>query len=279
MDIKYLTNFFHIALALLPVAILQDIPVASPLTDFMQQHKDLKSISSRVDTIGHSFLALLRTSSPNQTQLVDVYKPHLTDSDYVSTISASEDPGENLNYTMLLPGTKGVIYYSLAEIEKNAPTLKEKGIHFVGYDLEAEYSPADDLLDPTDSIRRASETAHINGLKFLAVPGYPFSTPEAAEKFAPYADIYVIQAQARQSDPYEYRSLVTSISDQIRSNSDALVVTELSTEGTKGTASNMMESFSSVSGHIDGVTIWSGNSNDALTKVKSFLEWFESRYR
>jgi hypothetical protein len=275
-----LTNFFFpTSFALLPVAILLTISVVSPLTDIMWQHKDLKSISGTSVTVGHSFVALLRTSHPNQMQLIDVYKPHLNESDYVSTISASEDPGENLNYTMLLPGTKGVTYYSLAEIEKNAPTLKEKGIHFVGYDLEAEYSPADDLLDPTDSIRRASDTAHRNGLYFLAVPGYPFSTPEAAKNFAPYADIYIIQAQVRQSDPYEYQSFVISVSDQIRSNSDAVVITELSTEGTKGTALNMMESFSLVSSHVDGVTIWSGNNNDALTKVKNFLEWFKSRYR
>jgi hypothetical protein len=78
------------------------------------------------------FVALLRTTFPDQAQLVDLYKTYLTSGDHVSTISASEDPGDNLDYLKHLPGTRGVIYYSIAQIRENAESLKNTGAEFVG---------------------------------------------------------------------------------------------------------------------------------------------------
>ena len=159
-----------------------------------------------------------------------------------------------------------------------AESLKNTGAEFVGQDLEEEYSPSDDLLDPVDSIRTASEIAHRNGLKFLAVPGHPVDTAKTAGQFAAYADLYIIQAQPMQSDLHTYKSFVVSIVNTLRAtNPNITIITELSTG--EETVSNMKECFTLVANYVDGVTIWYENEDNDISKLDDFLEWFNQRYK
>jgi hypothetical protein len=221
----------------------------------------------------------MRTTFENQEELINAYKPYLRAGDYISTISISPpDPAQNLEQ---LPFSndkmKGVTYFSLDEIRNNVQSLKQRGVSFIGYDLESEGSPPTDLSDPVASMRDASKVVHQYGLKFLAVPGYPFDTNTYVSQFAPYADIYVIQAQGNESQPSMYKSNVVGAINALRAaNPNARVITELSTN--TGTLSDMKKSFSMVAQNVDGVSVWP-ESVKGLSKVKKFLEWYNAIYR
>jgi uncharacterized membrane protein YwzB len=226
-----------------------------------------------------AYLAFVRTTFENQEEIFNTYKPYLRAGDYISTISISPpNPAQNVGQ---LPFSndkmKGVTYFSLDEIKNNIKSLKQKGVSFVGYDLESEGSPATDLSHPVASMRDASKVVHQYGLKFLAIPGYPFDTYTYVSQFAPYADIYIIQAQSNESQPSIYKSYVIGAINALRAaNPNARIITELSTN--TGTLSEMKQSFSVIAQNVDGVTVWP-ESVKSLSKVKKFLEWYNNSYR
>jgi hypothetical protein len=74
--------------------------------------------------------ALLRANYPDQQALVNMFKKYLNSGDYIFQAAG------NLENAKLLPGQKVGAWDNLALIEKNAPTLKSKGITILGYDLE-----------------------------------------------------------------------------------------------------------------------------------------------
>jgi len=227
-----------------------------------------------------AFLAFMRTIFQNQTGLVNFYKPYILPGDYVSTVSNSVNPAQNLKYAKLFSNDtlKGVTYFSLAEIKNNIQSLKQQGVDFIGYDLERNGSPAADLSNPVGSMRNASEIVHRNNLTFLGVPGYPFNTNAYASKFAPYIDIAIIQAQDNQSRPDIYNASVASRVNALKTaNPNIRIMSELSTNN--GTLLNMEQSFSLVAKrYVDGVTVWTESPAD-LPKVKGFLEWYNHTYR
>jgi hypothetical protein len=225
-----------------------------------------------------AYLAFMRTTFGNQEELLNAYKPYLRPGDYVSAISVSPNPAHNLQQ---LPFSndkmKGVTYFSLNEIKNNVQSLKQIGVSFIGYDLESEGSPVTDLSHPVASIHEASKIVQQHGLIFMAVPGYPFTTNAYVTQFAPYADIYVIQAQGNESQPSVYKSSVISTINALKAaNPNVRIITELSTN--KGNLSDMKESFSMVAQYVDGVTVWPESSNN-LSKVRRFLEWYNNNYR
>jgi hypothetical protein len=119
-------------------------------------------------------------------------------------------------------------------------------------------------------MRIASEIAYQNGLKFLAVPGHPVDTARTAGQFASFADLYIIQAEPKQSDPDAYKSFVVSIVNAVKAaNTDTTIITELSTE--KGTVSNMKECFSLVANYVDGVTSWYENEDDDFSVINNII--------
>ena len=245
--------------------------------------KDILSLaqnkSNDIISFPIAYLAFMRTTFENQEELINAYKPYLRAGDYISTISISPpDPAQNLEQ---LPFSndkmKGVTYFSLDEIRNNVQSLKQRGVSFIGYDLESEGSPPTDLSDPVASMRDAFKVVHQYGLKLLAVPGYPFDTNTYVNQFAPYADIYVIQAQGNESQPSMYKSNVVGAINALRAaNPNARIITELSTN--TGTLSDMKKSFSMVAQNVDGVTVWP-ESVKGLSKVKKFLEWYNAIYR
>jgi hypothetical protein len=226
-----------------------------------------------------AYLAFVRTTFENQEEQFNLYKPYLLPGDYVSSISISPpNPAENLGQLPFsIDKMKGVTYFSLDEIKNNVQSLKQRGVNFIGYDLESEGSPATDLSHPVASMHEASKIVQQHGLIFMAVPGYPFTTYAYVSQFAPYANIYVIQAQGNESQPSVYKSSVTSTINALKAaNPNVRIITELSTN--KGNLSDMKESFSMVAQYVDGVTVWPESINH-LSKVRRFLEWYNNNYR
>ena len=226
-----------------------------------------------------AYLAFIRTMFEKQKELLNIHEPLLRSGDYVSTISISPpNPAQTLDQLPFSSDKmKGVTYFSLNEIRNNVQSLKQRGVNFIGYDLENEGSPAIDLSHPVASMREASKIVHQHGLIFMAVPGYPFNTKAYASQFAPYANIYVIQAQNNESQPAIYKSSVISTVNALKAaNPNVRIITELSTH--EGSLSDMKESFSMVAQYVDGVTVWP-ESVDDLSKIRGFLEWYNNNYR
>lgn len=261
-----------------------NIPNTLDLSGYFGYNNAARAESNNTTTNSTSypiaFLAFMRTIFQNQSGLVNFYKPYILSGDYVSTISNSVNPAQNLKYAKLVSNDtlKGVTYFSLAEIKNNIQSLKEQGVDFIGYDLERDGSPAADLANPVGSMRNASEIVHRNNMTFIAVPGHPFNTNAYATKFAPYIDIAIIQAQDNQSQPNIYNASVASrVSALKAANPNIRIMSELSTHNV--TLLNMEQSFSLVAKrYVDGVTVWPESLAD-LPKLKGFLEWYNHTYR
>jgi hypothetical protein len=215
--------------------------------------------------------ALLRANYPDQQALVDMFKKYLNSGDYIFQAAG------NLQNANLLPGQKVGAWDNLAQIEKNAPTLKSKGITILGYDLEQALSPDSELANPVGSMKSASDTAHKYGLLFVAIPGYPFVTPSYASKFAPYADIFVIQAQGWESTHIGAQSCQQRIGDMsnaIRAaNPDTVIIVQLSTIASLGTVNDMEQCTSAISNMIDGVEANYGLTSDQVTLLDRYYNW------
>jgi hypothetical protein len=206
-----------------------------------------------------------------QDDLVDIYQPYLNPTDYIMT----KPDYTNWKFVEQLPSMKGVDYFSLQEIRDNAPILKKMGAKFIAYDLEASYSPQSDLADPVMSMKQASEIAHDNGLKLLAIPSHKL-TDVYYNSFAPLADIYGLQAQVYQPNTSEYKTYVQGIVPKLKAAHPGMpIITEISTN--QGSANNMKLAFSMVDDIVDGVTIW--YKEEGITKLNNFLEWFDQNYR
>ena len=213
-----------------------------------------------------SLALLLRAAYPDQTKLVDLYKPYLTDNDYVITFLGAK----NLNYAQLLPGSKTVTYASLPDIQNNIMQLKGK-VSYIAYDIEKELSPAEELADPVGSVRSASKIAHDNGIKFMLAPS-GILTEKYGPDFAPFVDVYVMQYQAYQKEPSLYKSKVINMANKLKTANPSIeLITQVST--LRGSISNMEETFSSVSDHVDGVTIFYGMQDEHIETVREFLEF------
>ena len=117
--------------------------------------------------------AIFRPSFPDPQGLTDMYKQYVDSEDIIMNARYSMK-----KYTDQLPGLKATSYVALDDILANVPTLKSHGIDILGFDLEKAFSPDSDMHNPVDVMRQASNAAHNHGLKFMALPGYPFAGKE-----------------------------------------------------------------------------------------------------
>lgn len=219
-----------------------------------------------------SIISIMREQFRDQSKLVELYTPLLKSNDYVMT----HPNASNLQYAFELPGMKGVEYFSLAEIKDNAPLLESKGVTFISYDIEQYHSPAGDIKDPVISVKTASEIVHQHGMKFMVSPQGKL-TKLYGKQFAPYADIYNIQAQHMQQRGCQtkYQEYVEDSVKEIKAaNPNITITSQVSTP--RGTLDNMKECFSTVADVVDGVTVWYAFKD--LDQVKQFYTWFRNNY-
>jgi hypothetical protein len=208
-----------------------------------------------------------------QPQLVNLYKPYVRSADYVMT----HPNAKNLGYAFQLQGIKGVEYFSLSDIRANIASLKSNGVNFISYDLEETYSAPGDLIDPVNSMKQASNIVHQSGLKLIATPSHKL-TDKFAPNFAAVADLYILQAQAYQSNSSSYQVYVNNMTSKLKAAHLGMpVIAELSTA--RGDLASMKKSFSLVANVVDGVTSWYANTPDGLNQLNAFLSWFQQNYR
>ncbi|HZA07015.1 MAG TPA: hypothetical protein VE619_04850, partial [Nitrososphaeraceae archaeon] len=102
-----------------------NIPNTRDLSEYFGYNNVARAENNNTTTNSTSypiaFLAFMRTIFQNQSGLVNFYKPYILPGDYVSTISNSVNPAQNLKYAKLFSNDtlKGVTYFSLAEIKNN----------------------------------------------------------------------------------------------------------------------------------------------------------------
>ena len=219
------------------------------------------------------FVAKMRADYDNQYELVELYSTYWNEGD----IALSHPNEENLEYTMQLPGQHGVQYFSVSEIRSNVATLKAEGVDIVSYDLEKEYSSNSDLKDPVASVKTASEIVHQYNMKFMITPSIML-TADFGAQFAPFVDIYNIQAQSLQSRPNEYNNFVEQTVRELRSaNPEISISAQVSTA--RGSLENMKKSIASVIDIVDGTSSWYTDDRKGLNKLSGFIKWFNDKYR
>jgi hypothetical protein len=215
---------------------------------------------------------VLRANFPDQQGLANMYKQYLNSNDYVFGALSDKQIAD------LLPGTKIASFASLAGIQSGASNLRSNGIAVIGYDLEKALSPASDMSNPLTAIKSASNIAHQNGLTFMLLAGFPFVDATDASKFAPYVDIYNIQAQGSEKSPTRYQMIVSGISDAVKAaNPKAIVITQVAL--TQGTVNDMEQSFSLVAKDVNGILVHYGLTPDQLPMLNQFYNWFQQNYR
>jgi hypothetical protein len=221
-----------------------------------------------------TIVALMRPPFPDQQSLVNMYKSYLTSNDYVITYSL-----RNLNFVNMLPGFKVFGVGSVAQIQNKIASLKAAGISTIGFDLEHGSSSVNDMVDPVSAIHNASLISHHKGLKLMPIPGFGVNTPEFNGKFAPFADVYVIQAEAHQQSPAIFKNFVTPIVKAIRSaNPNIKIIVEVSVKNKFGQVSNVEQCYSSVADIVDGVTVWYGVTPDQLVSMNQVYAWVRSTF-
>jgi hypothetical protein len=219
------------------------------------------------------FVAKMRADYDDQDELVKIYSSHWNDGD----IALSHPNEENLDYTMQLPGEHGVQYFSLSEITTNVASLKAKGVDIISLDLEKQYSSNLDLEDPVASVKVASENVHRYNMKFMISPSIML-TSEYGSQFAPFVDLYNIQAQSLQTRPNEFNDFVEEVVRELRSaNPDISISAQVSTA--RGSLESMKRSISSVVDIVDGISSWFTDDRVGLVKLNGFIKWFNNEYR
>jgi hypothetical protein len=242
-------------------------PFVLPFTTTKAIDKSNQEQLSTASTFGKFLVAIMRSDYPRQSELVSLYKPYVTSSDYIMT----HPNAKNLGYAFQLPGIKGVEYFSLSDIRANAASLKSKGVNFISYDIENNLSPDIDTANPVASVRTASSVVHSAGMKFMVAPSRSLALKYASQ-FASVADMFNPQGQGLQSTPDAYADYYKKITSQIRSaNGNIKIIAELSTS--RGNLWSMERSFSLVANLVDGVTSW--YANDGLNQLNAFLTYLK----
>jgi hypothetical protein len=219
------------------------------------------------------FVALMRSDFHSQSDLVELYSSNLNNDD----IALSHPNEGNLENTIQLPGKHGVQYFKLSEIMLNVNSLKARGVDIVSYDLEKENASSQELKDPVASVRTASETVRKNNMLFMLSPSMMI-TADFGTQFAPFVDIYNIQAQSLQSRPNEYNDFVEHTVRELRSaNPEISISVQVSTA--RGSLEGMKESIALVIDIVDGASSWYTDDHQGLNRLSSFVEWFNDNYR
>ncbi|MEM2856261.1 MAG: hypothetical protein QW416_04080 [Candidatus Nitrosocaldaceae archaeon] len=218
-----------------------------------------------------SLVLLIREKYPYKEDLVSLYKDYITNTDFTVIF-----PGvESITYASNLNGSNVATYFSITDIKNNIQILKDK-VQYIAYNIEHNLSPDNEVNDVITSIRMASEIAHTNGFKMMLSPSGRL-TEVYAREFAPYADIYILQYQALQSNPEEYARYVRDIVREIREvDSDVKLIAQVST--LRGDVNSMIDSINRVKDVVDGVTIFYGLEKSEIEKLRVFLDYIK-QYR
>jgi hypothetical protein len=228
------------------------------------------------------FLALFLqyVDKDNQT---NIYGPNMGDNDQTS-LRVRDQSTLNLDYISAaenLPGPAGMTFKSSQAVVDNAKYVKDLGFDFIEFNLERGLSPSSDYNNVVSAMKRAADAAHVQGLKFRAIPSESFTT-QYGSQIAPYVDYYHIQAQSLQDDGIKaYSDYVhMQIANLKNANPNLLISVHVSTQQGNVPGLSLLETIKqcvdSVMDVADGVSLWFGGGD--LDTLNSFVEWYKNKY-
>jgi hypothetical protein len=149
-------------------------------------------------------------------------------------------------------GRRLLIFKTIEDAELFVPRL-QNDIDIIGYNLE--HGPAnspEEQADPLGSIRRMRELADEYGMELAVGPDHSLAL-EAGAIMAPYVDIFVLQVQRVQTDPFTVREFVLPMAQQLRqANPDIQISVQLRTDGDPDQLTALIDSMKY---ELDGVSI------------------------
>lgn len=219
----------------------------------------------------------------NKDDQINIYGPNLDEKDQTRLRVIDESTLRSGYVTAVknLPGSAGVTFKSSKAIVDNAKRVKDLGFDFIEFNLERGLSPLSDYNNVVSAMKSAAETAHAQGLKFRATPSRSF-TEQYGSRIAPYADYYHIQAQSLQDNGIKaYSDYVhAQVSKLKNANPNLLISVQVSTQQGSAPGLTLLETMKqcvdSVMDVVDGATVWF--AGDDLNTLKSFVEWYNSKY-
>ena len=239
--------------------------------------------STTATTAQNKFFLALFLQYVDKDNQTNIYGPNMADNDQTG-LRVRDQLTFNLDYISAaknLPGPAGVTFKSSQAIVDNAKHVKDLGFDFIEFNLERGLSPSSDSNNVVSAMKRAADAAHVQGLKFRAVPSYPFTT-QYGSQIAPYVDYYLIQAQRLQDEGIKaYSDYVRmQIANLNNANPNLLISVHVSTGQGNLPGLSLLEtikhSVDSVMDVADGVSLWYGG--DDLDTLNSFVEWYNNKY-
>jgi len=223
------------------------------------------------------------------TSQKDVYSKLKQYDMVVLRVAAGTTPSTTyLDLVRQLPGQiKGLEFRSIPEIQNFLDKGNKDGITFVGYVPEPEHgTPVSEMNDIVGSVAKASQIIHKAGLMFELVPRLQSNIDHAAD-FAPYVDYYTIMGQSYQDKGISsFKSFENSIANKVKIANPGikLMFAEMSTERNPSPGLTLQQTFQQCesavidSNTVNGASIWY-NTSTQLQEVKTFLDWFNAKYR
>jgi hypothetical protein len=168
----------------------------------------------------------------------------------------------------------------------NIATVKAAGFDVVGYAIEREETPDNELRDVVGFCRKFSTLVRQNGMKVKFNP-----RADVAERYgsriAPLCDIFNIQAHEFQGNDHEFRRYLRNIAQSIKSNnSRATVSVTLSADQQRHASlpnetrlNTLQKAWTYAKDHVDAVGVYYSSDTDLNNVVEPFLSWFEKSGR
>jgi hypothetical protein len=241
-----------------------------------------------------ALLALIR-DFPDPQGLVDMYNKYTADdgpSNPARDIGVSFPGAQFLSWVDQLNGIEGLggkqtSYFSIQDIEAALDTDKSRGITWIYYDLEGDYSPSSEVNDPINAINTAASKVHSRGLKFaFTVVNVGQHPRNIIPHVVSNADGYNPQGQGfiTQGTEVYAREVGDVIILAKQANPNILVWAQLSlikgdVETNKEAFKKLYDYVSERSYTVDGVTVFYGRDSSHLSMLDEFYAWFSSTYR
>ncbi len=232
-------------------------------------------------TRGERMNTIMMGWDQNKWVTINIFKQYTNNRD-LNTAHPNENYPLNTYWYALrqICGSDGGEVQSLQEVQTYAPVIKSRGGSFIGYNIEKDLTPINEVNDPIGSMVKACDIARQNGLKCLLAPSKALTTQHLNDILKnAHPEIYVIQGQSLQNDRIAYYQFVKPILQKIETfDSSIITLSQVSTQRVGTTVAKMAAAYDIIDNYSDGVNIWYGTSQSQKNMLKQFVQWFDRRY-
>lgn len=160
-------------------------------------------------------------------------------------------------------GRKLVVFRSVDEAERLVPEIADQ-IDIIGYNLErGPANPLEEQENPIESVQRMRDLADRYGLLLAVGPDRDFAVSDGPA-MAPYVDIFVLQVQRAQTEPFQVRNFVEPLAARLRdANPDLQISMQIRTEGD---VIALVDLVASLREQLDGVSILTSPETVAIAE-------------